>query len=295
MADVAPPRDALSLLPGLSAIAGDYDLILCDVWGVIHNGLAAFPAACDALERARAGGATVLLVSNAPRPNAFVRTMLDGMGVQRAAYDGIVTSGDVTRAVLSAQPGVRIFHLGPQRDLGTYEGLDLVSTDLPEASLVVCTGLLNDDVETPEDYREMLTGMRARDLGFICANPDIVVERGDKLIYCAGALAQLYDELGGASVYCGKPHPPIYAEALARLETLGRPVPAPSRVLAIGDALRTDIIGAAGAGFDSLFISSGIHAVELKSEHGAAPDMAAVAQLFAAGPAPRAVMPRLSW
>ncbi|GGF80556.1 haloacid dehalogenase [Azorhizobium oxalatiphilum] len=287
---VAPP-----LLSGLSEIVSDYDLILCDVWGVIHNGISAFPATGDALTRARDAGLTVLLVSNAPRPNAFVAKMLDGMGVPRTAYDGIVTSGDVTRAVLAARPGARIFHLGPSRDLGTYDGLDVTVTDLPEADLVVCTGLLNDEVETPEDYRDMLTGMRARDLPFICANPDLVVERGDRLIYCAGALAQLYDELGGSSVYCGKPHAPVYAEALKRLEAMGRPVPAPKRVLAIGDALRTDIIGAAGAGFDGLFISSGIHAVELASEHGAPPDMDAVAKLFADGPSPRAVMPRLSW
>ncbi len=295
MNDVAPPRSALPLLSGFSEIAGNYDLILCDVWGVIHNGLSAFPAACHALEQVRATGASVFLVSNAPRPNAFVMAMLDGMGVPRTAYDGIVTSGDVTRSVLADRPGARMFHLGPARDLGTYEGLDLVHTPLGEAELVVCTGLLNDDVETPDDYRPMLEQMRARDLAFVCANPDIVVERGDRLIYCAGAIAQLYDELGGSSLYCGKPHPPIYAEALKRTLTVRDSVPVPSRILAIGDALRTDVTGAAGAGFDSLFISSGIHAIELRSEHGAPPDMELVEQLFAAGPRPNAVMPRLSW
>ncbi|MGU3494534.1 TIGR01459 family HAD-type hydrolase [Xanthobacteraceae bacterium A53D] len=295
MADVAPPRSVPPLLSGFSQIVSNYDLILCDVWGVIHNGISAFPATSDTLQRARAAGLTVLLVSNAPRPNAFVARMLDGMGVPRDAYDAIVTSGDVTRALLSERPGARIFHLGPSRDLGTYDGLDVTVSDLPDADLVVCTGLLNDEVETPEDYREMLTGMRARDLPFICANPDLVVERGDRLIYCAGAIAQLYDELGGASVYCGKPHAPVYAEALKQAGALRGSVPAAGRVIAIGDALRTDIIGAAGAGFDSLFISSGIHAVELASEHGAIPDTAAVARLFADGPVPTAMMPRLSW
>lgn len=301
MADAPPPHAVVPLpfvaplLPGLSQIIGDYDVILCDVWGVIHNGVAAFPAACAALEHARGHGVSVFLVSNAPRPNAFVASMLDGMGVSRNAYDGIVTSGDVTRAVLAGRAGAKVFHLGPERDLGTYDGLGVTVTGQDEADLIVCTGLFNDEVETPEDYRALLTAMQARGLTLVCANPDLVVERGDRLIYCAGALAELYEELGGDAVYCGKPHPPIYVEAMRRVLAVRNEVPEAPRVLAIGDALRTDIIGATQAGFHSLFISSGIHAVELSSEHGAAPDMAAVAQLFAGPARPRAVMPRLSW
>ncbi|MFG1420628.1 TIGR01459 family HAD-type hydrolase [Roseixanthobacter liquoris] len=283
------------LVSGLSEIAGDYDLILCDVWGVIHNGIAAFPAAGAALERARAGGARVLMVSNAPRPNAFVIAMLDGFGVPRTAYDGIVTSGDVTRDVLAARPGVKLFHLGPPRDLGTFDGLDVVPTGLAEAELVVCTGLLNDDVETPQDYAERLAAMQARGLLFVCANPDLVVERGDTLVYCAGALAQLYEQIGGRAIYCGKPHKPIYDVALRRAAALGGVPVRPERVLAIGDALRTDIIGATAAGFDSLFISSGIHAEELHGENGSEPDAEALANLFSDHAHPRGVMPRLAW
>ncbi|MEW6122147.1 MAG: TIGR01459 family HAD-type hydrolase [Pseudomonadota bacterium] len=287
---VAPRRVA-----GLSEIAGDYDLILCDIWGVVHNGLKAFPAACDALRHARAGGASVVLVSNAPRPADFVASMLERLGVPEGTYDSIVTSGDVTRAVLAERAGARVFHLGPPRDLGTFDGLGLTMTGLDEADLVVCTGLFDDEVETPEDYADRLATMRARGLFFICANPDIVVERGSRLIYCAGAIAQLYDRMGGETLYCGKPHKPVYDAALARAAALrGGPV-GEGKVLCIGDALRTDIIGATAAGFDSLFIASGIHAEELNAKDGAEPDAAALSNLFSGHAHPRGVMPRLAW
>ncbi|MEW6257881.1 MAG: TIGR01459 family HAD-type hydrolase [Pseudomonadota bacterium] len=287
---VAPRRVA-----GLSQMAGEYDLILCDIWGVVHNGVRAFPAACDALARARAGGASVVLVSNAPRPADFVATLLERLGVPEGTYDAIVTSGDVTRAVLSERSGARVYHLGPPRDIGTFDGLGLTMTDLDVADLVVCTGLFDDEVETPQDYAERLAAMRARNLFFICANPDIVVERGSRLIYCAGAIAQLYDEMGGDTLYCGKPHKPIYDTALARGRALRDGAIGEGRVLCIGDALRTDIIGATAAGFDSLFIASGIHAEELNAKEGAEPDAAALSNLFSGHAHPRGVMPRLAW
>jgi len=279
---------------GLSELVADYDLILCDVWGVLHNGAAAFAAASEALGRARSKGLSVLLISNAPRPGPFVMTMLDNLGVPRTAYDGIVTSGDVTRAVLATHAGSRVYHLGPARDLGTFDGLGLVMTDPDAAEIVVCTGLLDDTIETPDDYVERLTAMRARDLTFICANPDIVVERGNQLIYCAGAIAQVYEKMGGKTVYCGKPYLPIYKEAIVQATAL-RPGLASARVLCIGDALRTDIIGATAAGFDSLFIASGIHAGDLGAEGGAEPSAQALAELFADHAHPRGVMPRLAW
>lgn len=286
----APP-----MVSGLSAFADAYDLILCDVWGVIHNGVAAFPAACDALARARAGGATVVLVSNAPRPNRFVQQMLDGFGVPRTAYDAIVTSGDVTRDVLAARPGARMFHLGPPRDLGTFEDLDLVASGLDEVQIVVCTGLVDDDVETPDDYQATLAAMKARKIPLVCANPDLVVERGDKLIYCAGAIALAYEEMGGEAIWCGKPYRPIYDTALVRGEAIRGKAIDRARILGIGDALRTDITGANDAGFDSLFISGGIHAQELKSMDGAIPDTESLADLFTGHAHPRGVMPRLAW
>ncbi|MFG1373642.1 TIGR01459 family HAD-type hydrolase [Xanthobacter oligotrophicus] len=286
----APP-----LVSGLSAYAGQYDLILCDVWGVLHNGVAAFESAHDALTRARAGGASVILVSNAPRPNRFVMEMLDGFGVPRTAYDGIVTSGDVTREMLAARSGARTYHLGPERDLSLFHGLDLTLTDLTGADLVVVTGLFNDDVETPDDYAEALKAMKARDLPMICANPDLVVERGDQLIFCSGAIAKAYEELDGKAIWCGKPYRPIYDTAFAHAEVIRGGAIERARVLGIGDALRTDIAGANDAGFDSLFISGGIHAQELKSVDGAIPDTESLAELFTGHAHPRGVMPRLAW
>ncbi|MFG1360060.1 TIGR01459 family HAD-type hydrolase [Xanthobacter pseudotagetidis] len=283
------------LVPGLSAFADDYDLILCDVWGVLHNGVTAFAPAGEALTKARAGGRTVLLVSNAPRPNPFIVKMLDRLGVPRTAYDDVVTSGDVTRALIAARPGVKVFHLGPERDIGTFDGLDMVKVPMEEADITVCTGLLDDEVETPDDYRDLLASMKARCLPFICANPDLVVERGEKLVYCAGAIAKAYEKIGGETIYCGKPYPPIYQAALARAAELrGAPV-AKDRVLGIGDALRTDIAGANDAGFDSLFIASGIHAGELNAVDGAVPDEASLSALFDGHAHPRGVMPRLAW
>lgn len=286
----APP-----LVHGLSAFAGDYDVILCDIWGVIHNGVAAFPAACAALEKARAGGARVVLVSNAPRPNPYVSIILDGLGAPRSAYDAIVTSGDVTRMLMSQHSGSRMFHLGPERDLPLFEGVDVTLVPLEEAQGVVCTGLFDDTVETPDDYAEMLARMGEQELPFICANPDLVVERGPRLIYCAGAIAVAYEAIGGEVAYCGKPHQPIYDLALQTATDLcGRQIDH-SRVLAIGDALRTDILGASRMGLDSLFIAAGIHAQDLRADDETAPDEGALAALFEGQPRPRGVMSRLSW
>lgn len=288
-------RHAPPMVAGLSALADGYDILICDVWGVLHNGVAAFASAGEALMRARHGGATVVLVSNAPRPNHFVARMLDTLGVPRDAYDAIVTSGDVTREMLAARSGARVFHLGPPRDLGTFEGLHISLTGLDDADVVCCTGLIDDDVETPDDYRDTLGRMKARNLTLVCANPDLVVERGDKLIYCAGAIAQAYEERGGKSIWCGKPYRPIYDTAFARAEVIRGAAIDRSRVLGIGDALRTDIAGANDAGFDSLFISGGIHAQELKSLDGAVPDTESLADLFTGHAHPRGVMPRLAW
>lgn len=286
----APP-----LVSGLSAFANDYDVILCDIWGVVHNGVAAFPAACTALQNARDEGKHVVLVSNAPRPNSAVMTILDGLGAPRSAYDAIVTSGDVTRTLLAEQPATKVFHLGPERDLPLFDTLEMERAPLEQAQMVVCTGLFDDSVETADDYAEMLAAMKMRDLPFICANPDIVVERGAQLIYCAGAIAVAYEALGGKVTYCGKPHMPIYDVAL-RTATLLRDAPVEkARVLGIGDALRTDILGASRAGFDSLFIAAGIHAGELNADDNTPPDADALKGLFAGQPQPRGVMSRLAW
>lgn len=265
----AETSSEVALVEGLSGLAPHYDLILCDVWGVLHNGLVAFAPASEALTRFRAGGGFVVLVSNAPRPGAGVAAQLDRVGVPRTAYDGVVTSGDLTRGAVIERAGQIVHHIGPPRDLGIFEGLDVAFGELDSAAYVVCTGFDDDETETAEDYRDRLDRMRARDLLMICANPDLVVERGDRLVPCAGALALAYEETGGRVFYAGKPHRPVYDAALALAARLrgGEAVPL-RRVLAVGDAMRTDIAGAAALGIDSILVARGIHAVELGLEAG---------------------------
>jgi HAD superfamily hydrolase (TIGR01459 family) len=282
------------LLDRFSELAPGYDAVLCDVWGVVHNGVAALAPAGEALTRFRAAGGTALLVSNAPRPGAAVIRMLDRLGVPRSAYDDIITSGDLTREFIASHPSRAVFHLGPERDRSIFDGLELRFGPVEDADYVICTGLFDDERETPETYRGLLERMRARGLLFVCANPDLVVERGEKLIYCAGAVAQLYGQLGGEVMYAGKPHRPIYDAALARIAAArGIAIPT-ARVLAIGDSIRTDLAGAAALGIDGVFIIRGIHAEELG--HRDDPDLERLGNFFAeAGVTPRAVMRELAW
>jgi len=289
------PSTLPTIIDRFAPLAHGYDVLLCDVWGVVHNGVAAFTAACEALTRFRAGGGTVILITNAPRPGAAVQKILDRFGVPHDAYDAITTSGDVTRGIVESRLSERVFHLGPRRDLPIFAGLDVTFAPPETADYVVCSGLFDDATETPENYRELLAAMRARSLFMVCANPDIVVERGDTLLYCAGALADAYVELGGEALYCGKPHAPIYEVALGKAAACrGGEVPPPSRVLAIGDSIRTDLKGAASFGVDCLFVISGIHAEEFGGR--GTPDLSAVNAMFAAaGVAPKALMRKLEW
>lgn len=284
----------LSLTEHFSELAPRYDLVLSDVWGVVHNGITAWPDACAALARFRAGGGTVVLISNAPRPGEKLKAQLDGFGVPRPAYDAIVSSGDVTVGEIAERPGEPVCHIGPARDYALFDGLDAPRVSPEEARYVVCSGLFDDDTETPEDYRPTLDLMLRRELLMICANPDLVVERGDRLVYCAGALADLYGEMGGKVLYAGKPHPPIYERALAQGKALRGSATPLSRVLAIGDSIRTDVTGAVRLGIDSLFITSGIHAEELGGRHD--PDLATLARMLdAARIAPTAITRTLAW
>jgi HAD superfamily hydrolase (TIGR01459 family) len=275
-------------------LAPAYDVLLCDVWGVVHNGVAATPQSCDALMRFRSAGGTVILITNAPRPGDVVQEFIDKLKVPREAYDGIVSSGDVTRAEMAERPGKRVFHIGPPRDLPMFEGLDLQMAPVESADYVVCSGLFDDTRETPQDYQGLIDTMHARGLLMICANPDIVVERGTHLVYCAGAVADLYAAAGGNVLFAGKPYRPIYERALDCAEKMGaRPVDH-TRVLAIGDSVRTDLKGAVAFGIDCLFVTAGIHAEELGGRD--TPDPAALNDIFAAaGLYPQKVMRRLEW
>jgi HAD superfamily hydrolase (TIGR01459 family) len=281
----------VEILDHFRALAPRYDVVLCDVWGVVHDGVAAYAPACDALACYRAGGGTVVLITNAPRPSPWVIRQLGRLRVPRDAYDEVMTSGDLTRDKVAARGGA-VFHIGPERDITIFEGIDIRFVSADAAAYAVCSGLFDDTKETPEDYRELLAGMRARGLLMICANPDLVVARGDKLVYCAGAIAELYAAMGGEVLYAGKPHAPIYRSALAKAEQArGAAAPA-GRTLAIGDSLRTDIAGALALGIDGLFVSGGIHAAEFRDN----PSGDALADIFAAaGVTPHAVTPRLVW
>ena len=254
---------------GLSEIAADYDILLCDVWGVIHNGRESWPEACEALARFNREGGQVVLISNSPRPSSDVIAQLDHLGVPRASWQAFVTSGDATRAELSKLAPGPAWIIGPERDGTLYEGLGLErAASAEDAAFISVTGLVNDETETPEDYRDRLQSAADRGLELICANPDRIVQRGDQIIYCGGALADVYEALGGRVTMAGKPYSPIYALALIEAEKLlGRTVDR-SRVLCIGDGVITDVLGAAQQALDCLFIAQGIHGDAAKGEDG---------------------------
>ena len=275
----------------LSDLVDGVEVILSDIWGVVHNGLESFPEACEALHTYRQRGGTVILITNAPRPADSVQRQLRKLGVADETYDAIVSSGDLTRNFVADHPGKKMFWIGPDRDSSIHRGLDAVMAPLEQADYIVCTGLFDDEIESAEDYRAMLLQAHEHKLPLICANPDIVVERGDRLIYCAGAIAELYRELGGEAIFYGKPHRPIYERAMAlAAERRGQPTSL-DRVLAIGDSVRTDLTGALGFGIDCLFLTRGIHSEEFEGIDQL--DPASVKELF--GHPPRALMRELRW
>ncbi len=260
--------NAPKLVTGLSDLATTYDALLCDVWGVIHNGRDSFPAACAGLARFRATQGPVILISNSPRPFGAVIEQLDALGVPREAWSQIVTSGDATRQLLAERAPGPAWKIGPDRDDGLYEGLGVTFSGLKEAAFISVTGPFDDENDEPADYRERFMTCVERDLEMICANPDIVVQRGDRLIYCGGALAQMYEGLGGRVTMAGKPFTAIYELSLAKAsEALGRAID-PKKVLCIGDGLPTDVRGANARGLDVLFVASGIHGAETIGREG---------------------------
>jgi HAD superfamily hydrolase (TIGR01459 family) len=257
------------VLDRFEPIADRYDVLLCDVWGVIHNGRESFPAACAALVEFRKTRGPVVLISNSPRPSKDVVHQLRALGVPDEAWSGFVTSGDATRDALAERAPGPAWAVGPARDAPLYEGTGVEYAETPEeAAFVSCTGPFDDEKDTPEDYRERFEICVARDLEMVCANPDRVVQRGDKLIYCAGALADLYAELGGRVSMAGKPFSPIYQSALSGAATLlGRPLDT-ARVLAVGDGIPTDVLGANNQGLPVLFVAAGIHGQESAGADG---------------------------
>ena len=279
--------DEPQLLTHFSELAPEYDALVCDIWGVLHNGATAFAAACEVLKHFRDTLGRVVLLTNAPRPARDLEEQFRRYGVPLDCYDAIVTSGAAARHELArraARAKLRMLHVGPDRDRNVFEGLHIELGDAEHAQVVLCTGLYHDDTETPDDYADMLAGLSRRGLTMICANPDLVVQRGDTLVYCAGALAEAYERVGGAVVYFGKPHQPIYDVVRAALGDAKRP-------LAIGDGLLTDIKGANGAGIDALFIADGIHGEDVAEFTGRH-----MAELFAeAGVHARAAMRALVW
>lgn len=275
----------------LGDITDGFDVILSDVWGVLHNGVSAFPDAAIALRTAREAGKTVVLITNSPRPAPGVIAQLRVLGVPDEAYDRIITSGDVTRGLIAEGPR-KVFLLGPERDMPLLEGLDVEVVGETEADSVVCTGFFDDETETPEDYTDMLKSFVARKVPMICANPDLVVERGERIIPCAGAMAAYYEQLGGEVRIAGKPHAPIYEACLAAAKEV-RGAFAKDRVLAIGDGMPTDVKGAIASGLNLLYISGGIHVAEY-TLNGQTDEALLNAYLKGQGASPGWWMPRLA-
>jgi HAD superfamily hydrolase (TIGR01459 family) len=283
-------------ISGLSAVIDQYDALLVDLWGCVHNGVEPFPAAVDALRRATEAGVAVCLLSNGPRRVSAIVQRLDEMGVPRDVYKHVVTSGEATWRAISLPTddwhkalGKRCYHLGPDRDHSVREdaGLEIVSA-LADADFVLNTGTY-DNADVLADYEDRLQEALKHKLPMVCANPDLVVHIGDDLTICAGLIAERYLEIGGVVAYHGKPHPSVYAMCFEKLGA-----PAPARVLGIGDAIRTDVAGAKAAGCDALFLASGIY-VDGFGTPDPAPE-AVVAKAAEEGhPAPDYFMPALAW
>lgn len=253
------------LVSGLAELAPDYDALICDIWGVVHDGRAHHPEAAAALKRFRASHGPVVLLTNAPRTAGSVADQFRSLGVPEDCYDAIVTSGEAARADLAARAAkgkVALYYIGPERDSAVFDGLAVERVGIEEAEVALCTGLVDDLSEVPAQYSAILERMRARSLVMICANPDLKVHRGAQLCWCAGALARDYEALGAEVVYYGKPRLPVYDVARAATGHA-------KRILAIGDGLVTDIRGANAAGLDALFIADGIHGEEVEPYNAA--------------------------
>jgi HAD superfamily hydrolase (TIGR01459 family) len=284
-----------TILTSAKALLGRYDVLLCDIWGVVHDGRIAYPSANDCLPRFRAAGGTVVLVSNAPMTGDAIAELLKDKGVLPEAWDAIVGSGDIAISQIRAQGYRNIYGIGPRpRDNSFFNAISNVVEDLDAADAIACTGLLHERTETAENYRCLLEKALKRALPFVCVNPDLAVHVGTDLLPCAGAIAALYETMGGQVFWCGKPHPSAYASGIMTAEKIrGQPVKK-SRILGIGDAVRTDLKSASTAGIDALFIAQGLHRDEVVFSGAVDPDR--LADLLAKNDvAPIATMLGLTW
>jgi len=272
-----------------------YRVLLCDVWGVVHNGATPHQKACAALIQFRKSGGTVILLTNAPVPKFRVQAMLDYVGVPDGIADDIVPSGEIALRHIKQQNYKSVFYIGPKdRDAAFFDSSTATSVSLDDAEAIVATGLNNDRTETAEDYRDLLEGALTRDLPFVCANPDLVVDVGGTRIFCAGAIGDLYEHMGGTVYWAGKPHLSAYETAMASAQSLRKNMLKRADALVIGDALRTDIEGAKRADIDALFITGGIHAHDVVADGRIRPDH--LSALFSADAPPAlAAMVELAW
>lgn len=285
-------------LEGFAPLAERYDGFICDLWGVLHDGVTAFPHALDCLEELKALGKKIVILSNAPRRAAEVEGRMNEMGIRPDLYQGVMSSGEETWRHLKTRPdsfyqslGQACFHLGPDRDQGMRQDLDYRFVEaIPEADFVLNTGAHMSE-DTLDNYRHELEEAVSHKLPMICANPDLEVIRGGKREICAGLLAEAYEEMGGRVRYHGKPHVEIYDSCFALLEGMDR-----SRIAAVGDSLRTDIAGAQAAGVDGLFVVGGIHAEALGIEEGQLPSAGTLNKLYSdRGITPAAALPVFRW
>lgn len=286
----APP-----ILNAAGHILAEHDVLFCDVWGVVHNGITAFADACAALGRFRAGGGTVVLLTNAPVPKTRVAAMLESRHVPDDAWDDIVSSGDIALDHVAARGFKRLYCIGPlDRDQALFGALKARSVPLDEAEAIICTGLTDDRRETPQDYVPLLERAHAAKLPFVCANPDLLVDVGGTLLYCAGAIADLYAHMGGHVYWAGKPHLSAYETAHRKAEALRDDNVDKNKILVIGDAVRTDLKGAENYGCRALFVASGIHRHETMDEDTLS--AAKLQGLFTPGTPPAiAAMTELRW
>lgn len=270
----------------MQKLSAAYPVWFCDIWGVIHNGHEPFANTVASLAKHRERSGIVVLVSNSPRSEAGILKQLDEIGVARAAYDAAVTSGDVTRTLMEEAPSHKLFHLGPERDLSIFHGLKVERVPLEQAGAVICTGLFHDERETPDDYEALLRDMLSRKLPMICANPDKMVRKGSRLLYCAGSLAERYAAMGGAVSMAGKPYAPIYDLARRKAEAALKKQVAFGDILAIGDGPETDIRGAAEQGIACLYVTGGVrdHVEDMESELAHIQGLVPKARIVAAVP-----------